>query len=164
MTDVPTYIVRGEDNDWVEPPETNWWVCRDGKNVALGLSKEDADSIAAALNRQLDLEAAASEAVTDSMTREAMVAYCAAPPINLVYTGSGLQRMRAAIKAVASALLLAGEARGLERAAGWHEQIAVDCERDPAAWVEGPKRGELLSAARSHREAAAAIRALGRPA
>lgn len=160
MTDVPTYIVRGEDNDWVEPPETNWWVCRDGKNVALGLSKEDADSIAAGLNRLLDLEAAASEAVTEEMVRVAWDAHADGAACEvLANTG----QVYAALLAVAPALLLAGEARGLERAA---EMLGERAKRALVAARDGTPMEKLFAdrLAEDAERQAAAIRALGRPA
>jgi len=105
--------------------------------------------------RALDYEAAASEAVTEEMEAAGVA----------VADFAHEDEVARIIKAVAPALLLAGERRGLERAAERNEQIAAYYERIAASWQDGTSKAELLGAARTHREAATAIRALiGRPA
>lgn len=92
----------------------------------------------------LDIQDAASEAVTEEMVDQAQ--YASEDDYE------GFSPMRAAIEAVAPALLLAGERRGLEKAAAY-----LDAEADDLAAMGDPD-GAVYSIA------AVEVRALGRPA
>lgn len=82
--------------------------------ISLALERDRLEWVYDLAIRALDLEAAASEAVTEEMVRVAWDAHADGAACEvLANTG----QVYAALLAVAPALLLAGERRGLERAA-----------------------------------------------
>ena len=114
--------------------------------------------------RMLDLEAAASEAVTKEMVNAAWDAH-ADGAASEVLANPG--QIHEALLAVAPALVLAGERRGLERAAADFERRADDrCAEADACDADGDSAGaEVARNLASHyRLTALELRALGRPA
>lgn len=111
----------------------------------------------------LDLQDATSEVVTEVRAiTVAATAYLAAP-----VNSSAAVKMRHVLKAVAPALLLAGERKGLERATADYERRADErCAEADACDAAGDSAGAAAARelASHYRLTAHELRALGRPA